>query len=85
MKDSKREQPVFFDDLANCLDAVIEKVGKRIVMGIPLGAGKPNHFVNAIYLRAKDDSSLDLTIMTALTLEKPKGKSLPPIFLSRML
>ncbi len=68
--------PIFLEDPGQCVDQVIEKVGKDIVLGIPLGAGKPNHFVNAIYQRVKEDLSLQLTIMTALTLEKPKGNSL---------
>ena len=39
------------------------------------GAGKPNHIVNALYAKAKQDSSIHLTILTALTLSKPQGKS----------
>lgn len=63
-------------EIENCVDAVIAKVGKNIKLGIPLGAGKPNQFVNALYERAKADPSIDLTIFSALTLEKPKGASL---------
>ena len=66
----------YFNEIESCLDAVIAKVGKTIRMGIPLALGKPNQFVNALYQRAKRDPSIDLTILSALTLEKPKGKSL---------
>nr|WP_255775361.1 acetyl-CoA hydrolase/transferase C-terminal domain-containing protein [Microbulbifer sediminum] len=52
----------------------MEKVGKRIVLGLPLGIGKANHFANALYARAAADPSISLTIFTALTLERPKGK-----------
>ena len=65
-----------YTEVEACVDAVIKKVGKDIKLGIPLAAGKPNQFVNALYQRAKQDPSIQLTILTALTLEKPKGKSL---------
>ncbi len=57
------------------IDLIIQKVGKKIIVGTPLGAGKPNTLLNALYKRAKIDSSLSLTIYSALTLNKPKGKS----------
>lgn len=47
----------------------LERVGKRIVLGLPLALGKANHITNAFYARAKCDPSIDLTIFTALTLE----------------
>lgn len=64
-----------FNDLEACVDAVIDKVGRDIRLATPLGAGKPNHLLNAIYRRAKRDASIQLTVMTALTLGRPKGKS----------
>jgi acyl-CoA hydrolase len=61
-------------------DAIVEKViarvGNIINMATPLAIGKANHVINAFYRRAKSDKSIKLTIMTALTLERPKGKSL---------
>ncbi len=59
-----------------CVDAVLARVGKRISLTTPLGLGKPNHLLNALYERAKRDPSIELLIHTALTLELPKGKSL---------
>ncbi len=73
---TKQKSAQIFSQTQTCVDEIIERVGKKIVLGLPLGAGKPNYFVNAIYDRAKQDPSIDLTILTALTLEKPKGKSL---------
>jgi acyl-CoA hydrolase len=64
-----------FTEIKSPVDYVIEKLGKKIVLGTPLGAGKANTFINALYLRAKKDPTIDLTILTALTLEIPKGKS----------
>ncbi|TRW48898.1 acetyl-CoA hydrolase [Aliidiomarina halalkaliphila] len=57
-----------------CVDQVIQKVGKKITLGLPLGLGKPIHFINALYQRAKDDPEIDLHIVTALSLVAPKPK-----------
>lgn len=54
-----------------CVDAIIDKVGKDIRIGMPLGLGKPVQLINALYERAKLDPSVKLTILTALSLEKP--------------
>jgi acyl-CoA hydrolase len=57
------------------VDAVLDRVQGTIVLGIPLAIGKPNPFVNALYRRIKANPSRRLTIVTALSLEKPVGKS----------
>jgi acyl-CoA hydrolase len=67
--------PERFDDPARVADAIIEKVGKTIVLALPLGLGKANHIANALYARAAFDSAIHLTIFTALTLEPPRAKS----------
>lgn len=67
--------PSRFSDCEACVDHIIERVGKRIVLGIPLGIGKPNALVNALYRRVKADPSLHLEIITALSLNPPIGKS----------
>lgn len=67
------EKPRRFDDPEACVDALLEKTGKRIVLGLPLGVGKANHFANVLYARAATDPSISLTIFTALTLERPVG------------
>jgi len=72
----KREAPILLDDADRLVQAVIEHVGPDIRLATPLAAGKANHVLNAFYRRAQKDPSLRLTIMTALTLERPKGKSL---------
>lgn len=65
-----------FSEVEACVDEVIARVGRQIVLGIPLGIGKPNRFVNALYRRAINDASLQLKIFTALTPAVPVGKSL---------
>ncbi len=67
---------MFMLDEDKIVDEVIAMVGNTIKLATPLAIGKANHVINAFYRRAKDDRSISLTIMTALTLERPKGKSL---------
>jgi len=64
-----------FNDCETCVDAILERLGKRIVLGTPLGIGKPNALLNALYRRAKKDSSISLDIITALSLAPPIGAS----------
>ena len=63
------------NDIEACVDAVIDRVGKTIILGLPLGLGKPIRFVNALYQRAKDDPEIQLHIVTALSLLAPRGSS----------
>ena len=67
--------PARFDDPARLADTIVEKVGKTIVLALPLGLGKANHIANALYAKAVADRSIKLTIFTALTLEPPRAKS----------
>ncbi len=60
-----------FTNVATLVDHVLDQVGQRIVLGVPLGLGKPNHIVNEIYRRAAADPSIELEILTALTLSRP--------------
>ncbi|MCV0385033.1 MAG: acetyl-CoA hydrolase [Nitrobacter sp.] len=64
--------PKNFTDPAAIVDAIIRENGPRLVVGLPLGLGKANHIVNALYRRAEADRGLDLTFFSALTLEKPR-------------
>ena len=67
--------PEIFDDVGHCVDALLRRVGPRIVLALPLGIGKPNPLVNELYRRACRDPSLELTIVTALSLLKPVARS----------
>jgi acyl-CoA hydrolase len=67
-------RPAAFDDAARLADAIVERVGKTIVLALPLGLGKANHIANALYAKAVADRSIRLTIFTALTLEPPRAR-----------
>ena len=71
-----RHAPVITQDVDSIVQAVIKHVGNAIKLATPLAIGKANHVINAFYRRAKHDPSIKLTILTALTLEIPKGESL---------
>jgi hypothetical protein len=68
--------PKMFSDADAIADEIIRDVGSKLVVGLPLGLGKANHIVNALYARAVADRSIDLTFFSALTLEKPKPSNL---------
>lgn len=67
--------PLHFADLDACVEATIKRVGTHIVLGLPVAIGKPNQLVNAFVRRAISDPNLRLTIVTALSLRKPCGRS----------
>jgi acyl-CoA hydrolase len=68
-------RPRFHRTAESLADAILSEVGPDIVLALPLGLGKANHIANALYARAAADHGLKLTILTALTLEKPRGRS----------
>ena len=59
------------NDVEQCVDRAIARVGKQLVIGAPLGLGKPVQLINAFYRRAVADPGLSLHIYTALCLEVP--------------
>ncbi len=67
--------PAQFDSADRLGEAIIERVGKNIVLALPLGLGKANHLANVLFARAAADASIKLRIFTALTLEKPRPAS----------
>ena len=70
-----RPQTKRCSDVESAVDAVLATVGSDIVLGLPLGLGKANLFVNALFARACKDTSIRLKILTALSLEQPRAKS----------
>jgi len=74
------------DILDACVESTLERLDGRVVMGLPLGLGKPNPLVNAFYRRAKDDPGISLQIITALSLDLPEaGTELEARFLNPFL
>jgi acyl-CoA hydrolase len=70
-------------DAEQAVDYVIKQTGGDIRLAMPLGLGKPNRFVNALYARVEKDPSLSLDIYTALSLGKPgAGSDLEKRFLN---
>lgn len=58
-----------------CVEKTIAAVGKNLVIGAPLGLGKPVQLMNAFYHRVATDPTLSLHFVTALSLEVPKPGS----------
>jgi len=66
--------PRIFDDVAECVETTLSRVGPHIVLALPLGIGKPNPLANEFYRRARRDPKLTLKIFTALSLRAPQWK-----------
>lgn len=67
--------PPRYSDPEHCVDATLERVGKTLVMGLPVALGKPNVLANAFVRRAVHDRSIQLRILTALSFRKPRWHS----------
>ena len=67
------------------VDHAIAAVGHNIVLGAPLGLGKPVQVMNAFFQRALIDPEINLHIYTALSLELPSNLKLPSDLASRKL
>jgi len=65
--------PVFFADLEQCVEALLAKVGKKVV--IAGGFGRPVHIFNELFRRAQADPGIELTIITGVSFARPKGSS----------
>jgi hypothetical protein len=68
--------PKLFSSPEAIAEDIVRDVGTKLVVGLPLGLGKANHIVNALYARAVADRSIRLTFFSALTLEKPRPSNL---------
>ncbi len=63
--------PQPFDEVGECVDATLRRVGRKVVLAVPLALGKPVPLIDEFWRRALRDPELDLTIVTALTLRRP--------------
>lgn len=59
-------------DLAKFL---LQTHGGHLTVGLPLGLGKANNLINALYEQVSENPSYSLKIFTALTLQTPQPKS----------
>lgn len=67
--------PFVSDSIEAVVDRILAELGPQLRVGAPLGIGKPNALLNALYRRAERNRSLSLEIITALSLNPPKGGS----------
>mgnify|MGYP000417343359 CR=1 FL=1 len=67
--------PRLYSNLDSCVDDLMTFAGERVVIGTPLGIGKPNALLNTLYQRIKADPSRRLRILTALSLQTPQTSS----------
>lgn len=67
--------PVELTQIDACVERILEHAGSHVVLAAPLGLGKPNRLINALYQRVAADRQLRLTICTALSLARPKASN----------
>ncbi len=59
--------------LEQAVDRVLSEIDGPIHLGLPLGLGKPNRWVNALYARVRETPERQMTIYTALCLARPRA------------
>lgn len=71
---------------ADAVERILRCGDEELAIAAPLGLGKPNHLLNAVYRRFKADASRRLTLFTALSLDPPApGSDLERRFLAPFL
>jgi len=60
-----------FTEIDACVERIVARAGPAVVACAPLGLGKPNRLLNALYRRVAGDPALSLTLYTALSLARP--------------
>jgi hypothetical protein len=66
--------PRVIDSLDTAVDAVLDNIPGDIVLGTPLGIGKPNPFINALLLRPNEVSTGRLDPSTELRTGPSEGQ-----------
>jgi len=67
------EAPRYFTDLEQCVEALLGRVGKKVV--IAGGFGRPTHIFNELFRRASEDPSIQLTMITGASFSRPRGSN----------
>jgi acyl-CoA hydrolase len=63
--------PIRSSDPVRCAEAIIDRLGRDIILAIPIGVGKPVALVNGLYRLVEADRRLRLRIFTGLSLVRP--------------
>ncbi|MGH8265417.1 MAG: acetyl-CoA hydrolase/transferase C-terminal domain-containing protein, partial [Steroidobacteraceae bacterium] len=69
------QSPCLLDSVGECVEATLSRVGRHVVMLLPLALGKPNPLANEFFRRAAREPDIRLKIFTALSLRKPTWTS----------
>lgn len=64
-----------YEEVEELVDRIFDRLGTDLVVGTPLGIGKPNNVLNELVGRALENPEIELEIWTALSLSKPKPDS----------
>ncbi len=67
--------PLMIDRIDAAVEHILKHIPGEIALGVPLGIGKPNPLINALYQRVKAMPERRMRILTALSLQRPKGSS----------
>jgi acyl-CoA hydrolase len=57
------------------VERILDRGGNHLAIAAPLGLGKPNHLLNALYRRVKAEPARELIIYTALSLDPPDASN----------
>ncbi len=68
-------QTKHFSSLAAAVQCILEHTGSHAIVGAPLGIGKPNPLLNALWRHARHHPDFRLDLYTALSLAVPEAKS----------
>ena len=65
----------FYDSIEQAVTDILQEIDGDICLGAPLGIGKSNPFINAVYRRITKTPERSLHIYSALSLNKPQANS----------
>jgi acyl-CoA hydrolase len=66
---------VHSDDPIKCAEAIIDSLGREVVLATPIGIGKPNRLINTLYRIAEGDRRVSLKIFTGISLARPSYRT----------
>lgn len=73
--DPTKKNPKTVFTIQDAVDVISTHIGNEIRLATPLGLGKPNDLLNQLYVKAKSNPDIKLTIFTALSLNPPRPTS----------